>query len=95
MEIYFVEIPKFKLKDIRKMKAFETRIMKKVMNVERSFLMDKMQRREYKQKKSLEIITLIQMKVMKVEYSKKNKINQRKEIALNILTLGVSMEMII
>lgn len=61
MEIYFVEIPKFKLKDIRKMKAFETRIpfMKKVMNVERSFLMDKMQRREYKQKKSLEIITLI------------------------------------
>ncbi|WP_303690588.1 Rpn family recombination-promoting nuclease/putative transposase [Megamonas hypermegale] len=71
MEIHFAEIPKFKLKDIRKMRASETwmayfsgnyddkeleelsmnkPIMKEVMDFERSFLMDKMQRREYEQR---------------------------------------------
>ena len=71
MEIHFAEIPKFKLKDIRKMRASETwiayfsgkyddkeleelsmnkPIMKEVMNFERSFLMDKVQRREYEQR---------------------------------------------
>ena len=71
MEIHFAEIPKFKLKDIRKMRASETwmayfsgnyddkeleelsmnkPIMKEVMDFERSFLMNKMQRREYEQR---------------------------------------------
>ena len=71
MEIHFAEIPKFKLKDIRKMRASETwiayfsgnyddkeleelsmnkPIMKEVMDFERSFLMDKVQRREYEQR---------------------------------------------
>lgn len=112
MEIHFLEIPKFKLKDIRKMKASETwiayfsgeyddkeleelsmnkPIMKEVMDFERSFLMDKLQRREYEQRE----------KALKDYYSymgesyEQGEEDKAKEIALNLLHLGANMEMIV
>ncbi|HJF84261.1 MAG TPA: Rpn family recombination-promoting nuclease/putative transposase, partial [Megamonas hypermegale] len=112
MEIHFVEIPKFKLKDIRKMRASETwiayfsgnyddkeleelsmnkPIMKEVMDFERSFLMDKIQRREYEQRE----------KALRDYYSymgesyEDGKLDGIKETALNLLHLGANMEMII
>ena len=112
MEIHFVEIPKFKLKDIRKMRASETwiayfsgnyddkeleelsmnkPIMKEVMDFERSFLMDKVQRREYEQRE----------KALRDYYSymgesyEDGKLDGIKETALNLLHLGANMEMII
>ena len=112
MEIHFVEIPKFKLKDIRKMRTSETwiayfsgnyddkeleelsmnkPIMKEVMDFERSFLMDKVQRREYEQRE----------KALRDYYSymgesyEDGKLDGIKETALNLLHLGANMEMII
>ena len=112
MEIHFAEIPKFKLKDIRKMRASETwiayfsgnyddkeleelsmnkPIMKEVMEFERSFLMDKVQRREYEQRE----------KALRDYYSymgesyEDGKLDGIKETALNLLHLGANMEMII
>lgn len=112
MEIHFLEIPKFKLKDIRKMKASETWIayfsgeyddkeleelsmnkpvMKEVMDFERSFLMDKIQRREYEQRE----------KALRDYYSymgesyEQGEQDKAKEIALNLLQLGANIEMIV
>lgn len=112
MEIHFLEIPKFKLKDIRKMKASETWIayfsgeyddkeleelsmnkpvMKEVMDFERSFLMDKIQRREYEQRE----------KALRDYYSymgesyEQGEEDKAKEIALNLLRLGANIEMIV
>lgn len=112
MEIHFAEIPKFKLKDIRKMRASETwiayfsgnyddkeleelsmnkPIMKEVMDFERSFLMDKIQRREYEQRE----------KALRDYYSymgesyEQGEEDKAKEIALNLLRLGANIEMIV
>lgn len=112
MEIHFAEIPKFKLKDIRKMRASETwiayfsgnyddkeleelsmnkPIMKEVMDFERSFLMDKIQRREYEQRE----------KALRDYYSymgesyEQGEEDTAKEIALNLLRLGANIEMIV
>ena len=53
--------------------------MKEVMEFERSFLMDKIQRRNMNRgKKLLEIIILTWMKVMQMAFNKVNKINPEK-----------------
>ena len=109
MEIHFAEIPKFKLKDIRKMRASETwiayfsgnyddkeleelsmnkPIMKEVMDFERSFLMDKIQRREYEQReKALRDYYSYMCESYKegVQQGEKNK---SREIALRVLKRG-------
>ena len=112
MEIHFAEIPKFKLKDIKKMRTSETwiayfsgnyddkeleelsmnkPIMKEVMDFERSFLMDKVQRREYEQRE----------KALRDYYSyigesyEQGEKDKAKEIALNLLHLGANTELII
>ena len=119
MEIHFAEIPKFKLKDIRKMRASETwiayfsgnyddkeleelsmnkPIMKEVMDFERSFLMDKMQRREYEQReKALRDYYSYMGESYEDGYDKgydKGKTEEVNKIALNLLDLGANIEMI-
>lgn len=115
-----MEIPKFKLKDIRKMRASETwiayfsgkyddkeleelsmnkPIMKKVMDFERSFLMDKIQRREYEQReKALRDYYSYMGESYEDGYDKgklEGKQEGISEIALNLLRLGANMEMVI
>ena len=65
--------------------------MKEVMDFERSFLMDKMQRRKYEQRE----------KALRDYYSymgesyEQGEQDKAKEIALNLLRLGANMEMIV
>ena len=115
MEIHFAEIPKFKLKDIRKMRASETwiayfsgnyddkeleelsmnkPIMKEVMDFERSFLMDKMQRREYEQREKALRDYYSYMGESYEDGYDKGKTEEVNKIALNLLDLGANIEMI-